>query len=180
MEWSPNGRFLVTTAMDKRVCIWNVDSSSLVSDFNFASPPLLARWQWNRNTLVLGFQNQTLNFVDDVIDDEVISISKPKIDEELGNSIFSNDTHVIAGGSLESTDHKGSRPSTLNVTSYMDVESKLDMDDQNADMHYEDDDLEASDLDDFLVDDENGNNKTRKQQKEELKKRFLQGTYFAT
>ncbi|KNE64771.1 hypothetical protein, variant [Allomyces macrogynus ATCC 38327] len=159
LDWSPNGRFLVTTSLDSRALIWNVETLLTTGEIPFQSPPTLVRWQANRNTLTITLDNQTLTMIDDPIADEVVATRRVTDDQPMLD-LFNDASAAPVAAAVPV------RPDPVAGATAVVVPPEVDVDDE----------MDASDLDDFLVDDEDGN-KSRKEKKEDLKKQFLRAGF---
>ncbi|KAJ3364246.1 WD repeat and HMG-box DNA binding-domain containing protein 1 [Allomyces javanicus] len=159
LDWSPNGRFLATTSLDSRTLIWNVETLLTTGEIPFLSPPTLVRWQTNRNTLAITLENQTLTMIDDPIADEVVTTRRVADDQPMLD-LFNDSSAAPVAAAVPA------RPDPVAGAAAAVVPPEVDVDD----------DMDASDLDDFLVDDEDGN-KSRKEKKEDLKKQFLRAGF---
>ncbi|KNE63582.1 hypothetical protein, variant [Allomyces macrogynus ATCC 38327] len=161
LDWSPNGRFLVTTSLDSRALIWNVEALLTTGEIPFLSPPRLVRWQTNRNTLAITLEDQTLTMIDGPIADEVVATRRVTDDQRMLD-LFNDASAPAAAITARPDPIRGDAGAAAVVPPEVEVEV--------------DDDMDASDLDDFLVDDEDGN-KSRKEKKEDMKKQFLRAGF---
>ncbi|KAI9188233.1 DNA polymerase alpha accessory factor Mcl1 [Blastocladiella emersonii ATCC 22665] len=179
LAWSPNGRYLASAARDHAVAVWSVDAlAAPPREITFSSTPLLLRWQPNRNTIALATESQALTLIDNPVDGNVLGgAATEQAGDALASAIFDRPPTAARSAAVP----QQRRSAMLDIEAG-DDDDGMDLDgagggassaDEGGDA---DEDLDdASDLDDFLVDEADG--KSRKQKKAELKKEFLRAGF---
>ncbi|KAL7746441.1 DNA polymerase alpha accessory factor Mcl1 [Sorochytrium milnesiophthora] len=181
LAWSPNGKYLVSASNDKRLVVWELETSKPVAQRTLSHVPNLVSWHPDGNIVSFTTLDSTLETWQDVVPStcahpvtaavakpisSIFDDPAPTKSKTVANAFV--DDMAMEDGTGDEDDDDDDKQEEKEQTDRGTAKGQ--------DVITLDDDDDASDLDDFIVDDDAGD-KSRLQKKKEFKQRMVRAGF---